>query len=251
MPSPASALALRGCGRQTSHEETTPARHLPPCLQTRRGRELRKCKHNNRKKGTEQKIKQLDISSATDHHPPISTTLRRKSAAKFHRVQNQRGLAPGGARRGWQRGEAGSSRSRGSRPSRAGRSRARGGSGQPRHPGNQTRQPCRPSRCFPVPVVLRARKPASAAPRRAPPSSPCPKENATRRCSRSRPRRHQRGVPRRGGWGAGRQDRGSGRSLRAISADSDMRGGQRLRRGIMKQLQALEALLLHQTLRSG
>lgn len=47
------------------------------------------------------KIKQLGIISATDHNPPISITLRRKSAAKFHGVQSPAGMGPRGA--GWSR----------------------------------------------------------------------------------------------------------------------------------------------------
>lgn len=109
---------------------------------------------------------------------------------------------PGGVRHGEQRG-AGPAEPSGAVP-------AAGAGTQGTRP--PARQPGRPSPCFPVPVVLRGRKPASAARRRDPPSSRCPKENATRRCSRSRPRRHQRGVPTRGGWGEGRQGRGSSRS---------------------------------------
>lgn len=78
-----------------------------------------------------------------------------------------------------------------------------GGDGAPRsrvepHPpaGRERERPARlpalPALLLPVPLLLTARKPASASPTRDAPSSPCPKANATRRCSRSRPRRQQR-----------------------------------------------------------
>lgn len=189
--------------------------------------------------------KEKKKSSSSASSLPQTTThhhhhLKKKISSKVPQRAKPESLASPsrGSRRGWPWGAAGS------RPRRAGGAVPMLGAGIPRHPGSEPGQPGRPSPCFPVPVVLRPRKPASASPRRDAPSSPCPKENATRRCSRSRPRRHQRGVPTPGGWGEGRQGRGSlqslprrqsrRRSLRAISADSYMGGGQRLRRGIMK-----------------
>lgn len=214
MPSPASALSLRGCGSQTSHEETTRARHLPPCLQTRRGSKLRKCKNNNSKRGENNQSARHQLC----HRPPPTHLhhLKKKISSKVPQGAKPASPRPpgepGGVRHGEQRGAAGSS-GEPAPPSPVEPCRWRGRAA----PGTQgtrppARQPGRPSPCFPVPVVLRGRKPASAARRRDPPSSRCPKENATRRCSRSRPRRHQRGVPTRDGWGEGRQGRGSSRS---------------------------------------
>lgn len=48
------------------------------------------------------------------------------------------------------------------------------GGSSPRHAGNPTRQSAGPSPCFPAPVLLRPKKPASASPRRDPPSCPPP-----------------------------------------------------------------------------
>lgn len=132
-------------------------------------------------------------------------------------------------------GEAGAGRGAG--PAGPGRSaehrpaRRRRGAGCPRQQGGSpTRSPARqrrrPLSCrLPVPALLQGNKPARAARGGDPPSSPCPKETATRRCSQSRAaafrtpapawRPHARRVGERGGRaGPGVAPRGSCRSSR-------------------------------------
>lgn len=188
-------------------------------------------------------INQLDISSATDHHPPISITLRRKSAAKFHRVQNQPRLAPPGSPAGFAMGSSGEQRGAG--PAEPGGAVPVAGAGSPRHPGNET-------------PGAAARPPFSLLPRAGGPERKETRKRSAEKGSSVLPlpqrkcnsevlpeppppasawRPHARRVGR-GEAGPGFQSlprwQPRRRSLRAISADSYMGGGQRLRRGIMK-----------------
>lgn len=164
-------------------------------------------------------------------------------------------------------------------PSRGTRPRtAAAGSGLPpaagKAPGTEPRRGSggRPLLAFPVPVLLHGSKPARAARGGDPPSSPGLEETATWRCSESRAAAvRAAGIsvasPLEAGGGEGRQGRGPGLLPAAPGAASPAEASPAvpachlgglvnrrrpgLRRGITKQLHALEALLLHKGLRSG